>query len=154
MLLDSGWSHAESEPSGGPGFRWGLEPRSELRFTLVEPRDLTLRIDARPRRAPAGSAQTVELEVNGRAAGRLALRPDRQEYRLPLGAELLLRGENQLSLRYELGPSAVAVARGARSGSPGTGSSSPGWRRRSVRRPTTPSAASSSFPTAAASTTT
>jgi arylsulfatase A-like enzyme len=106
--LRYGWSHREGEARSGRSFRWGLEPQSELSFEVLEPRAVTLRLEARPRRGPAGSPAAVEVAINGRPAGRLALRPGRQSYDLELAAEDLRRGDNRLRLRYDLGgPEAV-----------------------------------------------
>ena len=106
--LGAGWSHRESERRSGRTFRWGLEPLSEIVLTVLEPRAVTLRLEGRPRAAPAGSPQAVEVEINGRAAGRLELRAGRQVHALDLPPDLLQPGANRLRLRYDLGgPGAV-----------------------------------------------
>ena len=106
--LRAGWSYRESEPRSGRRFRWGLEPRSELRLTVLEPRAVTLQLEGRPRRAATSSPRTVEVEVNDRKAGRLELRPGRQRYALELAADLLRRGDNRLLLTYApTGPAAA-----------------------------------------------
>jgi arylsulfatase A-like enzyme len=101
--LLTGWSHREHEPRSGRSFRWGLEPYSEIAFTVLEPRPVTLRLEARPRRGPAAVTPALEVVVNGHPAGRLELAAERREYRLELPAELLVRGANRLRFTYEMG---------------------------------------------------
>ncbi len=101
--LLSGWSHREREPRSERTFRWGLEPRSDVAFEVLEPRPVTLRLEGRPRHRPEDSAGAVEVAINGQPAGRLELRPERQSYALELPAHLLRRGDNRLRLRYDLG---------------------------------------------------
>jgi arylsulfatase A-like enzyme len=105
--LLGGWSHGEYEPRSGLSYRWGLEPHSELHFTVLEPRALTLMLEGRPRLGLEGSSAAVEVEINGQRAGRLDLGPDRDDLTLEVAAELLRRGDNRLRLRYDLGRSAV-----------------------------------------------
>jgi arylsulfatase A-like enzyme len=94
-----GWSHREGEARSGRTFRWGLEPHSELSFTVVEPRTVTLRLEGRPHKGRSRRA-TVTVELNEEPVGRLELRPGPQSYALPLAEELLRRGVNRLRLRY------------------------------------------------------
>jgi arylsulfatase A-like enzyme len=96
-----GWSHREGEARSGRTFRWGLEPHSELSFTVVEPRTVTLRLEGRPHKGRSRRA-TVTVELNEEPVGRLELRPGPQSYALPLAEELLRRGVNRLRLRYGL----------------------------------------------------
>ena len=109
--LGDGWSHRETEPRSGRSFRWGLEPRSEIAFEVLAPRPVTLRLEGRPRRGPAGAPRAVELTVNDRPAGRLEMRPGRREYALELAGDSLRRGRNRLRLHYDLGaPEAVPAS--------------------------------------------
>ncbi len=105
--LLGGWSHPQTEPNSGLAYRWGLEPHSDLRFTVIEPRASTLLLEGRPRRAMEGASPAVEVEVNGQPAGRIDLGPARAETTLEVAAGLLRRGENQLRLRYDLGRPAL-----------------------------------------------
>jgi len=105
--LVSGWSWDESAPDGGT-FAWGVGEASEVRFFLVAPRDLTLRLRGRPFEVPStqnqtqerARSQTLAIEVNGRPVQQLAMEPGTRTYSVPLPAAALAAGDNRLTLRY------------------------------------------------------
>ena len=97
--LGVGWSYGEVDHGRGRSFRWGTRPRSELDFTVLYPRDLTLRLEGLP--APgAKSPGSVRVEINGNDGGVFEVRDGLAEYAVPISRELLLRGENRLALVY------------------------------------------------------
>lgn len=88
------------EGGDGSTFAWGLGERSELRFDLVEPRPLRLRLRGWSYPFDDGGGQRVELWLGGRRIGEAALGAAPEMLVLELPAEALRAGENRLELRY------------------------------------------------------
>lgn len=100
--LVSGWSWDEAAPDGGT-FAWAEGESSEVRFFLVAPRDLTLRLRGRPLEARDHldiEPQTVAIESNGQPVGKLTMKPGTATYSLTLPATALVAGDNRLTLRH------------------------------------------------------
>ena len=87
--LLAGWSYREFESRSERSFRWGLEPHSELSFTVHEPRGITLRLEARPRKA-AGRRSAGRRGGDQRSTGRRAgAAGGATTYELEVAADLL-----------------------------------------------------------------
>jgi arylsulfatase A-like enzyme len=97
--LWSGWGPDES--GGGATFAWGGGERSRLRFDVVEPRPLTLKLRAWSYPFPDGRGQEVRFVLNGVEAGRREVPPAPTAIELRVGERDLRRGENILELHYE-----------------------------------------------------
>lgn len=91
-----GFSWARSDR----GFRWSEGPESEVSFFLDRPRPASLRFAASPYRHPGALRQEIEVAVNGRPAGTVALTRGRGPYELALPGDALVAGENRLLFRY------------------------------------------------------
>ncbi len=102
--LVQGWSGPVRNPQSERSLVWGLAPASELRFVLLEPRDLELELQVRPYRYPQAPRQEIGVELNGTEVARLRLKRRRlRSYRIGLPAEHLSAGENRLVFRYAYG---------------------------------------------------
>lgn len=100
--LGSGWSWDERGPDGET-FAWGIGTASEVRFELMAPRELELRLRGRPFALPvdgSGTVQTVDVALNGRPVGRLELERGIGSHALVLPEGATVPGENRLTLRY------------------------------------------------------
>ncbi len=98
--LRSGWSRFERDPRKGRGFAWGLGEASTVDFHLFATRDLDLRLEGRPFKAPDAPPQVVTVLVNDSPAGEVQLRPRLDVYDLRVPRELLRAGANRLELAY------------------------------------------------------
>jgi arylsulfatase A-like enzyme len=98
--LWSGWGPDES--GDGATFAWGGGERSLLRFDVVEPRPLTLKLRAWSYPFAGGRGQEVRFVLNGVEAGRRAVPPAPTTIELRVGERDLRRGENILELLYQL----------------------------------------------------
>ncbi|MCB1008514.1 MAG: sulfatase [Acidobacteria bacterium] len=82
-------------------FAWGMGEESDLRFTVVAPRDLKARLRGWSYPFEDGRGQRVGVVLNGRALGDLELGGAPETLAVDLPASALLVGENRLELRYE-----------------------------------------------------
>ncbi len=89
------------EMAGDESYAWGLGEGSEVRFVVVEPRALRLRLRGWSYPFEDGLGQRVALSVNGRPAGAIALGPAPGTVVADLPVDLLRIGENRLELDYE-----------------------------------------------------
>ncbi len=113
--LEAGWSYRERDRSRQRAFRWGVGSHSEVRFFVVEPRDLTLALEGRPfDGSGAAGPQTVTVAINATEIAALELATDLAEYRLEVPATALRPGENRLTLAYRFNrePPATGDQRG------------------------------------------
>lgn len=97
-FLGSGWG--EDESSGAASFAWGKGQSSEIRWDLVEERELTLELVGWSYPFPLQIAQQVELWVNGKRLGQeeIGSSPTKLQFRIASGD--LRVGPNWLELRY------------------------------------------------------
>ncbi len=106
--LGDGWSYGEVDRGRNRTFRWGTRPRSDIVFTVLEKRDLVLRLEGLA--APGKkAARQVAIEVNGQPVDEVKVGTGLVEYVVPVSGELLERGENRLSLLYDRVDSAASV---------------------------------------------
>jgi len=96
--LASGFGPDES--SGETTFAWGMGEGSEVRFTVVAPRDLKARLRGWSYPFEEGQGQRVSIVLNDRALGDLELTGAPETLGVDLPAEALRVGENRLELRY------------------------------------------------------
>lgn len=88
------------EMAGTTSFTWGLGEASELRFDLVEPRRLRLRLRGWSYPFADGGGVGLDLRLNGRAIGEAELGPAPETLAVDLPATALAVGENRLEIRY------------------------------------------------------
>lgn len=97
--LASGFGPDES--AGETTFAWGMGEASEVRFTVVEPRDLKARLRGWSYPFEDGRGQRVTVVLNGTTLGELALAAAPETLAVDLLAAALRVGENRLELQYE-----------------------------------------------------
>lgn len=93
--LGSGWA---LEPTLGQG--WGTGSRSELSFTVMPVRNLTLSLRCAPFHFAGSPRQFLTLRVNGHEVERLRLWNMMRGYTLEIPAEVLEFGPNELEFEY------------------------------------------------------
>ncbi len=101
--LISGWTEDRWDRQRRRGFVANRGPRSVLRFEVIEPRPLTLRFHAGPTDQQEGEAVQVEVGLNGYPVGGLRLEKRPRRHRIPVGADLLRVGTNELTLKMSGG---------------------------------------------------
>ncbi|MFQ5744876.1 MAG: sulfatase [Acidobacteriota bacterium] len=111
-LLD-GWSSEDHNRPQETSFVWGSGDRSSVRFTVLTPRAMALRVSARPYDPTVDSShpvskdfpsRVVTVQINEKTVGDLRLRPGFHEYLLQIPTFAQLHGENLLVFRYSLDP--------------------------------------------------
>lgn len=88
------------ELTGETSFAWGLGAASELRFDLVEPRPLRLRLRGWSYPFADGGGQGLTLRLNGTPIGAATLGPAPETLAVDLPAAALAVGANRLEIRY------------------------------------------------------
>ena len=96
--LVSGWSFDEWDHPKKSAFVWGIGAESDLEFSVLSPRDLTLKVRCRP--APRVEGQRVDVILNGRHLDGFGLRDRLAVYQVQVAGEWLRPGVNELSFRY------------------------------------------------------
>ncbi len=96
--LVSGWSFDEWDHPKKSAFVWGIGAESDLEFSVLSPRDLTLKVRCRP--APQVEGQRVDVILNGRHLDGFGLRDRLAVYQVQVDGEWLRPGVNELSFRY------------------------------------------------------
>ncbi len=109
-LLD-GWSNDE-QLEDGTTFVWGIGPTSTLRFEIVEPSDLVLRIRAWTYREPDSPRQDIHLQLNGKPLAKRRLRPGLRELEVDLPVSDQVAGANVLAAHYSWYRSSSPSSRG------------------------------------------
>jgi len=93
--LVSGWSRNEVA-ADGMSFVWSQGDASVVEFFLAAARDLQVAI----RCAPWVTPQSMQVEINGRALGRVVMAPGMREYVIALPRAAVAAGTNRLAFRY------------------------------------------------------
>jgi len=93
--LVSGWSRNEVA-ADGTSFVWSQGDASVVEFFLAAARDLQVAI----RCAPLAMPQSMRVEINGRALGRVVMAPGMREYVIALPRAAVTAGTNRLAFRY------------------------------------------------------
>ncbi len=88
------------EMTGETSFAWGLGAASELRFDLVEPRPLRLRLRGWSYPFADGGGQGLALRLNGSPIGEATLGSEPETLAIDLPTAALAVGENRLEIRY------------------------------------------------------
>lgn len=96
--LTEGWSAVSPDVSGE---RWALGLATHATFTSFVPLDTAVVFEARPYAPQGAPQQTVEVVLNDVSLGTVDLEPRWSEYRLPVPADSLRRGENRLALLFD-----------------------------------------------------
>jgi hypothetical protein len=120
-FLGRGW--ADRERNAEMSFRWALGDASTVGVALMGPRyiapgepyalaDYVLRLRAAPFDYPGAPPQTLAVDVNGLAAGEMALAPGVREYTVAVPARLLRRSLNGIRFRYGRATSPRSVKAG------------------------------------------
>lgn len=94
-VLGRGWSRAEEGETG----RWAVGEDATLLPTLTDPVDRRLRLRGAAARDPGARAQSVWVEVNGRAAGSLSLTPGGRAWEAVVPAAAWRPGLNEIRFR-------------------------------------------------------
>ena len=97
--LVAGWSWPEPTRDGR-SLRWAVGERSVVRFFCVEPRDLTITIEARSFAGLGPAGQGVRCRVNGHDLGRRSFR-GWSEVRFPVPARVVAAGDNVVELSWD-----------------------------------------------------
>ncbi|MEJ2084592.1 MAG: sulfatase [Acidobacteriota bacterium] len=99
-FLVSGWSGDRWDKNRHLNYLLADDAEAVIRFRVLEPRDLTLRIYGRPRDPEAIDGDSIEARVNGIEVASWPVQPNNKRYRVRLDEGLIADGDNELSLRY------------------------------------------------------
>jgi hypothetical protein len=97
-FLAGGWAGRES--NGTRSFRWGLGESSLVLAPLKQPDRYRLRFEAEPFGRRERQRQTLTVEINGTTLDQITMRPGMRTYELPVSADMLRAGVNELRFRY------------------------------------------------------
>lgn len=90
-------------------FVWAIGESATIRFFVFEPRDLVLLLTARPNpREGATSVSGFRALVNDTPLSRLDVVPGWSTYRVTVPHQILVAGENRLTLAFDDGQGAIA----------------------------------------------
>jgi arylsulfatase A-like enzyme len=96
--LTSGWYRNERD-RGGDTFVWSKGEESEIEIFLAAPRDLRAEIRCAPIDT-GGLPQTMQVAVNGRRLGTVAMSPGMRDYVVAVPKAMLAAGANRLTFHY------------------------------------------------------
>ena len=99
-FLVSGWSGNRWDKNRNLSYLLADDAEAVLRFRVLEPRDLTLRILGRPRDPQSVEGDTIEAAVNGIEVASWPVQANNKRYRVRLDEGLIVDGDNELALRY------------------------------------------------------
>jgi len=99
-FLVSGWSGSRWDKNRKLNYLLADDAEAVLRFRVLEPRDLTLRIFGRPRDPESVEGDTIEAAVNGIEVASWPVQASNKRYRVRLNEGSIADGDNELTLRY------------------------------------------------------
>ena len=98
--LGGGWSVDETRRDGTT-MVWAVGTRSELRFFLVQARQLTLRVRCAAYQPSGRPGQRLTVSLNRREVGAVDLAAGMREYAFPVAAADTVAGHNRVELRFD-----------------------------------------------------